>query len=138
MRVPRTEARFTRILVAMGMCVDANVVLSRWLSCIDQINTRRRERWCAIHENKLYEFEAVLGELMVNLRAFSLSLPLCRKSRTVTDDLTLHKQQLKVTHNLEGCICYASGDSSDTFVLRTAGLFRFSFLLLMCELASLS
>jgi len=22
-----------------------------WLSCIDRINTMRRERWCAIHEN---------------------------------------------------------------------------------------
>ena len=28
-----------------------------WLSCVDRLSSVRRERWCAVHDNKLYEFE---------------------------------------------------------------------------------
>ena len=69
-------------------------ILHGWLSCMDRLNTRRRERWCALHQNVLYEFEPQMGEML-----------------------------LRAKHNLEGCVCYVPGDSNDTFVVRTAGLF---------------
>jgi hypothetical protein len=72
-----------------------NALLHGWLSCIDRVNTRRRERWCAINDNNLYEFEPEMGEMM-----------------------------LRAKHNLEGCTCYVPVESDDTFILHTAGLFR--------------
>jgi hypothetical protein len=66
-------------------------------SVADRLNTRRRERWCAIDENLLYEFEPVMGEMT-----------------------------LRDKHNLEGCVCYLPEGSTDTFIVRTAGLFRYA------------
>ena len=71
-----------------------SAMLHGWLSCIDRLSTRRRERWCALDQNVLYEFEPQMGEML-----------------------------LRAKHNLQGCVCYVPGDSADTFIVRTAGLF---------------
>ena len=34
------------------------------------------------------------------------------------------EMQLRAKHNLEGCVCYVPGDSQDTFIVKTAGLYR--------------
>lgn len=66
-----------------------------WLSCIDKVRKKRRERWCAVHENFLYEFEPVHSEMVERDK-----------------------------HSLEGSICWVPEGSKDTFILHIGGMFR--------------
>mmetsp|Transcript_28246 Transcript_28246/g.63951 ORF Transcript_28246/g.63951 Transcript_28246/m.63951 type:complete len:392 (+) Transcript_28246:1726-2901(+) len=69
-------------------------IIHGWMSCIDRATKRRRERWCALHENQMYEFAERYNEFVL------------------ADKISL-----------EGCVCFVAKDSPDSFVVRTAGLF---------------
>uniref|UniRef100_A0A7S4KF71 PH domain-containing protein n=1 Tax=Guillardia theta TaxID=55529 RepID=A0A7S4KF71_GUITH len=69
-------------------------IIHGWMSCIDKATKRRRERWCALHENYMYEFAERYNQFVL------------------ADKISL-----------EGCVCFRPKDSPDTFVVRTGGLF---------------
>lgn len=108
-----------------------------WLSCIDKVRKKRRERWCAVHENFLYEFEPVHSE-MVERDKHSLEGSICWvpegqcHAKHVPSSPASFLSFFASDFNLASSWAWSGvltliavvAGSKDTFILHIGGMFR--------------